>query len=38
MKGMVFKMRLIMILLLVVGGMGEDLAKLRIGKIIIWAN
>ena len=38
MKGMVLKMRLIMILLLVVGGIGKDLEKLGIGKIIIWVE
>ena len=32
MKGIVLKMRLIMIMLLVVGGMGEDLKKLEIGE------
>ena len=34
MKGMVFRMRLIMIRLLVIGGMGADLEKLGIKKII----
>ena len=38
MKGMVLKMRLIVILLLVVGGIGKDLEKLGIGKIIIWVE
>ena len=33
---MVFRMRLIVIRLLVVGGMGEDLEKLGIEKMIIW--
>ena len=36
MKGMVLRMRLIMIRLLVIGSMGGDLEKLGIGKIIIW--
>ena len=35
MKGMVLRVRLIMIRLLVTGGMGGDLEKLGIGKIII---
>ena len=38
MKGMVLRMRLIMIRLLVIGSMGEDLEKLGIGKIIIWVE
>ena len=33
---MVLRMRLIMILLLVIEGMGGDLEKLGIRKIIIW--
>ena len=36
MEGMVLMMRLIMIRLLVTGGMGGDLEKLGIGKVIIW--
>ena len=32
----VSRMRLIMIRLLVIGGMGGDVEKLGIGKIIIW--
>ena len=35
---MVLRMRLIITLLLVVGGIGEDLEKLGIGKIIIWVT
>ena len=34
--GVVLRTRLIMIPLLVTGGMGGDLEKLEIGKIIIW--
>ena len=33
---MVLRMRLIKIWLLVTGGMGRDLDKLGIGKVIIW--
>ena len=35
-EGMVLRMRMIMIRLLVTGGMGGDLEKLRTGKITIW--
>ena len=36
MKGMILRMRLIMIKLLVTGSMGGDLENQGIGKIIIW--
>ena len=36
MKGMVLRIRMIMIRLLVIGGMGEDLERLGTMKIIIW--
>ena len=31
-----FRMRMVMIRLLVTGGMGGDIEKIGIGKIIIW--